>query len=111
GITVLAASALGLPVSTTHIAIGAIFGVGYLREFLTNKGVPNPAVKPRSTFLEPSVLNRTPEDAIENYSKREKRRLMRRQHVFGIVAAWLVTVPAAALLSAAIYASIRLATT
>lgn len=107
-VTVLAASALGLPVSSTHIAIGAIFGVGYLREFLTNKTVQNPAVKPRSVFLEPSVLNRTPEDAVVNYSKREKRRLMRRQHVFGIAAAWVVTVPAVAMLAAAIYAAIQL---
>ena len=33
-ITVLVASALGLPVSSTHIAIGAIFGIGFLREYL-----------------------------------------------------------------------------
>ncbi len=31
-ITVLVASALGLPVSSTHIAVGAVFGVGFLRE-------------------------------------------------------------------------------
>lgn len=102
-VTVLVASALGLPVSSTHIAIGAIFGVGYLREILTNKGVPNPAVKPRSVFLGPSKLNRTPEDAVINYQKREKRRLVRRQHAFGIAAAWIVTVPAAAGLSALCY--------
>lgn len=33
-ITVIIASQLGLPVSTTHVAIGAIFGVGFLREWL-----------------------------------------------------------------------------
>jgi len=109
-ITVLFASAMGLPVSSTHIAIGAVFGVGYLRELLTNKGVPNPAVKPRSVFLEPSQLNQTPEEAIENYQKKEKRRLVRRQHVFGIAAAWVVTVPAAALLAAACYVVLRAVT-
>lgn len=33
-ITVIIASQLGLPVSSTHIAVGAVFGVGFLREFL-----------------------------------------------------------------------------
>jgi PiT family inorganic phosphate transporter len=103
GVTVLVASALGLPVSSTHIAIGAVFGVGYLREVITNTGVPNPAVQPRSLFLEPSRLNKTPEEALVNYQKRERRRLVRRQHVVGIAAAWVVTVPAAGLLAAGLY--------
>ncbi len=106
-ITVLVASAMGLPVSSTHIAIGAVFGVGYLREYITNKGVPNPAVSPRSVFLEPSKLNQTPEEALINFQKKEKRRLVRRQHVFGIAAAWVVTVPAAALIAALCYQLIR----
>jgi len=33
-ITVIFASQLGLPVSSTHIAVGAVFGVGFLREFI-----------------------------------------------------------------------------
>lgn len=106
-ITVLVASASGLPVSSTHIAIGAIFGVGYLREFITNTGVPNPAVKPRSMFLETSRLNETPEEALVNYQKREKRKLVRRQHVVGIAAAWVITVPVAALLAAGLYMLMR----
>jgi len=36
-ITVIIASQLGLPVSSTHIAVGAIFGVGFLREHLKHK--------------------------------------------------------------------------
>ena len=102
-ITVLIASTLGLPVSSTHIAIGAVFGVGYLREFITNTGVPNPAVRPRQIFLEPARLNETPEQALVNYQKREKRKLVRRQHVLGIAAAWLITVPAAAAIAAGLY--------
>jgi PiT family inorganic phosphate transporter len=106
-ITVLVASALGLPVSSTHIAIGGVFGVGYLREILSNKGVPNPAVQPRSLFLEPSRLNKTPEEALKNFQKREKRRLVRRRHVLGIAAAWVITVPASALLAGVFYAVMR----
>lgn len=33
-VTVITASVLGLPVSTTHIAVGAVIGVGFLREYL-----------------------------------------------------------------------------
>ena len=33
-LTVIVASQLGLPVSSTHIAVGGIFGVGFLREYL-----------------------------------------------------------------------------
>jgi PiT family inorganic phosphate transporter len=33
-LTVIIASQLGLPVSSTHIAIGGVFGVGFLREYL-----------------------------------------------------------------------------
>jgi PiT family inorganic phosphate transporter len=33
-ITVIIASQFGIPVSTTHIAVGAVFGVGFLREYL-----------------------------------------------------------------------------
>lgn len=33
-ITVIIASQLGLPVSSTHVTIGGIFGVGFLREYL-----------------------------------------------------------------------------
>ncbi len=33
-ITVIIATQFGLPVSCTHIAVGAVFGVGFLREYL-----------------------------------------------------------------------------
>ncbi|TVR11697.1 MAG: anion permease [Salinarimonadaceae bacterium] len=102
-ITVLLASALGLPVSSTHIAVGAVFGVGFLREFITNKGVKNPAVQPRALFLDVSRLNKTAEEAVANAVKRERRRLVRRQHLAGIAAAWVITVPAAGLLAGGLY--------
>lgn len=106
--TVLLASALGLPVSSTHITVGAVFGVGLLRELTTNRGVPNPAVQPRTYFLKPDRLNATPEDALRNFQKRERRKLVRRQHAFGIAAAWVITVPAAALLSGMLYWSTQM---
>lgn len=36
-LTVIVASQLGLPVSSTHIAVGGVFGVGFLREYLKNR--------------------------------------------------------------------------
>ena len=43
-ITVIIASQLGLPVSSTHIAIGGIFGVGFLREYL-HLTKPEPSIE------------------------------------------------------------------
>lgn len=87
-ITVIVASAMGLPVSSTHIAVGAVFGVGFYREWhaerkarLLNlqKGKPVPA------------------------EERSRRKLVRRAHVVGIGAAWVVTVPLTAFLSAGLF--------
>jgi len=94
-ITVLVATNMGLPVSSTHIAIGSIFGVGFLREYLEN-----PKRKPGRRK---ALLNATPDAALQQSSIRRKRLLVRRRFVFSIAAAWVITVPAAALLSGSIY--------
>ncbi len=107
--TVLVASALGLPVSSTHIAVGGIFGVGFVREFWMNRGIPSRAVQPRTRFLKISALNRTPQDAVKNFQKRERRRLVRRQHLLGIAAAWVVTVPASAVGAGLIFLGLQAA--
>ncbi len=36
-ITVIIASQMGMPISSTHVALGAVFGVGCLREFLEQR--------------------------------------------------------------------------
>lgn len=101
--TVLLASALGLPVSSTHIAIGAVFGVGYLREALSNQSIPRNNIQPGRRVIDPSVLSETPEAAIKNAQKRERRMLVRREHMVTIFSAWVMTVPAAALLAMVLY--------
>lgn len=102
-VTVLVASAFGMPVSSTHIAIGAIFGVGFLRELIARREMEGNAVPVNARFVDPHQLNDTPQEALANARLAESRLLVRRQHVFGIAAAWVVTVPAAALLAALLY--------
>ncbi|WMT87586.1 inorganic phosphate transporter [Pelagibacterium sp. 26DY04] len=106
--TVLIAAALGIPISSTHVAVGAIFGVGFFRERMTNGSLYRPVVSPEGVFLRTSHLNPTPEAAVANYHKRRRRLLVRRRHVASIFAAWIITVPATATLAAVIYAAMRL---
>ncbi|MEK9672439.1 MAG: inorganic phosphate transporter [Rhodospirillaceae bacterium] len=99
-VTVLIATTLGLPVSSTHIAVGAVFGVGFLREFMEN---------PNTRKLRPGhKLNETADDAFNSRSAKSVRRLVRRRFVYSIAAAWIITVPASAMLAAAIYGALRL---
>ncbi len=74
-ITVIGASALGLPVSSTHIAIGSVFGIGIYREAKFKSSSPN--CRPRKLF--------------------------RRRELITIGSAWLITVPSAALISAILF--------
>ncbi|UWR21614.1 inorganic phosphate transporter [Sulfitobacter sp. S190] len=89
-ITVIVASWLGLPVSSTHIAVGGVFGVGFFREWDAERRIR----KARLTM--PDRPAYAPEE-------RRRRKLVRRSHFMTIIAAWVITVPAAALLSATIF--------
>jgi len=93
-ITVIVASWLGLPVSSTHIAVGAVFGVGFFREWDTKRRMR----KSNGQLHAGAVI--TPE-------VRGHRKLVRRSHFMTIIAAWVITVPAAALLSAVIFLGIN----
>ncbi len=107
-VTVLVASALGLPVSSTHVAVGAVFGVGFLREFSSNAIIRNPPLKVNVPEATSDQFNQTAEQAVAKLKGRDKRRLVRRQHAFNIAAAWLITVPASALVSGLLYSVMRL---
>lgn len=87
-ITVIVASALGLPVSSTHIAVGAVFGVGFYREWEAER-------KARAL----QILKGSPVPPEE----RSRRKLVRRAHVLSIGAAWVITVPMTAILSGVIF--------
>ncbi|MBW0157003.1 inorganic phosphate transporter [Sedimentimonas flavescens] len=87
-ITVIVASWLGLPVSSTHIAVGAIFGVGFYREWHAERRVRQLGLQKGKPI--------PPEE-------RSRRLLVRRSHMLTVAAAWIITVPASAGLSALLY--------
>ena len=98
GLTVLVASQLGLPVSTTHIAVGAVFGVGFFREYYTIHS------RRRRHYIRTHKRHQPVKRAPRpDQDELRRRKLVRRSHLISIVAAWAITVPAAAGLSALIF--------
>jgi len=139
-ITVIIASQLGLPISSTHTAVGAVFGVGFLREYLkTSYAHKIEDIKEHHAEEEQHVLDDFLRE-FEPASAQEKRRmlkelkrrgkqdttavviskkerkslrqvnreeLVKRSLVLRIVAAWIITVPASALMAALVFYTIR----
>jgi len=127
-ITVVIASQLGLPVSSTHIAVGAIFGVGFLREWIDSKDMSVKQEKLHREIEKQRTLkaeldactNENPAKKLEliEAHKRQKKKAknikralrenyVKRGMVKKIIAAWVITVPAAATLSAIIFYVIK----
>jgi PiT family inorganic phosphate transporter len=135
-ITVIIASQLGLPVSSTHIAVGAIFGVGFLREYIkksyakmleeiqlhhlgSDKAVVEEFLeKFRYAGMEEknSMLKQLKQHSAKaDLSKKERRSLKRVYHnelvkrsaLLKIATAWVITVPVSGLLAAALFFMIR----
>lgn len=139
-ITVIIASQMGLPISTTHVAIGAVFGVGFLREILKanydriirdierhhqaqdserevveaylqaferasvqDKGVMLQELKRKTKVGETAITKAERKDL----SKQYRKDLVKRSVVVRVIAAWIITVPASALMAAVIYYAIR----
>jgi PiT family inorganic phosphate transporter len=144
-IVVIIASALGLPVSSTHIAIGGIFGVGYLRTYIEghyqdkvegiklahtealHKSVDN--LREKILIVETDSEKEDIEKEISrkkqeledirlgkiDFSKKEKKALkklkkekyVKKEMLVKIAAAWIITVPASAILSAVLFFTIK----
>ncbi len=121
-VTVIVASWFGLPVSSTHIAVGAVFGVGFFREwytansprrraYLERKGRKARAARAQSQPAKADAADLDVDDGDEVPVSREeiaRRRLVRRAHVMTIATAWVTTVPASALLAAGVFLLLRL---
>jgi inorganic phosphate transporter, PiT family len=117
-ITVIVASWLGLPVSSTHIAVGAVFGVGFFREWYTANSERRAQYVARKLEINRQNRQEAPWESDEAYTpdmfpepvepavgsaEISRRKLVRRQHFISIVAAWVITVPAATILSIALF--------
>jgi PiT family inorganic phosphate transporter len=134
-ITVIIASQLGLPVSSTHIAVGGVFGVGFLREYLSHSynKVAEEIIQHHEAdhesieaFLEEfqhatvdakrRMLKQLKEHKSDaNFTKRERKglkklvrkELVKRSSLFKIASAWIITVPVSGLMAAMLYFMIR----
>ncbi|WP_068111000.1 inorganic phosphate transporter [Tropicimonas marinistellae] len=136
-ITVIIASQLGMPISSTHVALGAVFGVGFLREFLEQRmhrvvenvlaehqGDPHFDEVERvlrnfenaQPDVKAEILNRMKDmgaDAVITKAQRKelrgalKRQLVKRSSLLKIVSAWIITVPVAAFLAALFFFALR----
>jgi PiT family inorganic phosphate transporter len=101
-ITVIIASSLGLPVSSTHIAVGAVFGVGFFREYHSSRGSHMGGYKKIKTDRPPSKW-----DLLPSAEKARRKKLVRRQYLWTIIAAWVITVPLSAMLSGVIFFAMK----
>lgn len=139
-ITVIIASQLGLPVSSTHIAVGGVFGVGFLREYLKSnyarmiadikahhpegdqaaidaflarftkatieeKGEMLTDLKAKAKKqLDPAHFSKMERKGLRRVYRQE---LVKRSQLLRIAAAWVVTVPASAIMAALLYYMMR----
>ena len=141
-ITVIIASQLGLPVSSTHIAVGGIFGVGFLREYLASSGQEEVIEKEEISIEDEKKVLKAYTSELKTLEEKDKKtkadyerivalyklidveeakikaskkhiksvekvKYVKRDAVKKIIAAWVITVPAAAVLSAVIFFMIR----
>jgi PiT family inorganic phosphate transporter len=122
-LTVILASWFGLPVSSTHVAVGAVFGVGFFREWYTARSPRRRAYLERKNQLARTArlengdvfealgdTDETEEEVPAPVNREEiaRRKLVRRAHFTTIVAAWVVTVPATALIAALVFTLLRM---
>ncbi len=142
-ITVIIASQLGLPVSSTHIAIGGIFGVGFLREWLDSntsieydiaqdkaeirdekkrlqilkhklENLERKKYKSKQEHQNISMMYQEIDEEIDTMKstkkilRKDKKNLyVKRDAIKKIITAWVITVPASAVLAGGIFYIIR----
>jgi PiT family inorganic phosphate transporter len=135
-ITVIIATQLGLPVSSTHIAVGGVFGVGFLREYLKSsyarmideiKEHHHDADEEQvnhflAEFDKASIAEKAgmlmqlkEHKAEAELTKKERKglkkvyryELVKRTALLKIAAAWVITVPASGIMAAMLFFMLR----
>ena len=135
-VTVIIASQLGLPVSSTHIAVGGVFGIGFLREYIkSNYAViiheiehhhegrdqeqveeflaefNQASVQQKGEMLQQLKKNTAKaeltKDERKMLTKTYRQDLVKRSALVKIAAAWLITVPASAVMAGLTFFTIR----
>ena len=135
-ITVIIASQLGLPVSSTHIAVGAVFGVGFMREAIKrnyrrivaeirehhHEDEEDEVEEFLSRFEQAPLLEKQAmmkdlkaRKKSTAFSKSERKglnkqvheQLVQRSMALKIASAWVITVPLSGLMAAILYYTIR----
>ncbi len=135
-ITVIIATQFGLPVSSTHIAVGGVFGVGFLREYLKvsyNRMIEeirdhhdHESPEAVETFLQEferapvrekgrmlqELKKRVGPKLLHKQERKDLRKiyrleLVKRSILYRIALAWVVTVPLAAIMGAMFFYMIR----
>lgn len=136
-ITVIIASQLGLPISSTHTALGAVFGVGFLREYLKvsyasqlhtiiaqHEGPERAriqaflddfrqaSVEEMNEMIKSTKPSRHPEIMLKRKERKRlksiyKEELVKRNQLYRIAAAWVITVPASGLMAAFLFYTLR----
>lgn len=134
-ITVIIATQFGLPVSSTHIAVGAIFGVGFLRELLSYRynqklnlvreymadkksqteemaaafvqAFDDASMSEKKLILDELKAGEKGHGRRKKLKRAYRERLVQRSLLIKIVIAWVVTVPLSAIFSAALFFMIR----
>ncbi|MDO9622054.1 MAG: inorganic phosphate transporter, partial [Moraxellaceae bacterium] len=125
-----------LPVSSTHIAVGGVFGVGFLREYLKRNyermvleikahhpegdqaaidaflsRFATASIPEKDQMLKELKARSKADNDPANFSKLERKglrkvyrkELVKRSQIMKIVSAWIITVPATAMISAMLF--------
>ena len=135
-ITVIIASQMGMPISSTHVAIGAVFGVGFLREYIKKNyqrmldeirehhhGADEAEVEAflskfeaapliEKQFMLTELKARKAETPFTKNDRKSLNRevnkaLVKRSMALKIASAWIITVPLSGSMAALLFFTIR----